>query len=106
MSDIIVYTTSETFEHKKGADGYQRYYWHLSRPPKRLKVGDKIYFACDGMIQGYFIVEEFNPDEEEMVVWSKYSWTELKDKIPTKSFQGFKYADKVKKLQEVEQDAI
>ena len=97
--DIIVYTTREVLEHKKGADGYQRYYWKFTRPPKRLHEGDRIYFACDGMIQGYFIIEKFNPDEEEMIVWNKHSWVDLKKKIPTKPFQGFKYADKVKELE-------
>ncbi|MCF8070048.1 MAG: hypothetical protein K9L30_15815 [Desulfobacterales bacterium] len=102
MTDIIVYTMRETLKHKKGADVYQHYYWNFPRPPKQLEGGDKIYFACDGIIQGYFIVEEFNPDNKEMVVWNKDSWVELKRKIPTKSFQGFKYADKVYGLNEKE----
>ena len=100
--DIIVYTMRETLKHKQGADGYQRYYWNFPRSPKQLEEGDKIYFACDGMIQGYFIVDEFNPDDEEMVVWDKDSWVELKKKIPTKSFQGFKYANKVEELNDAD----
>jgi len=98
MTDIIIYTTEKNLEHKKGADGYDRYYWELPRAPKQLKEEDRIYFACNGFIQGYFIVDEFNPHDEEMICWEADSWKELKDKIPTKSFQGFKYADKVPEL--------
>ena len=43
--NIIIYTIRETLKHKQGADGYQRYYWNFSRPPKRLEEGDRIYFA-------------------------------------------------------------
>ncbi len=33
-----------------------------------------------------------------MILWEANSWVELKQKIPAKSFQGFKYADKVEGL--------
>ena len=95
MTDIIIYTTPEVLAHKKGADGFQKYYWNLSKPPKNFKVGEKIFFAVKGLIQGYFICEEFNPEDEEMIIWDKDSWTELKIKIPIKPFQGFKYKPKL-----------
>jgi len=97
MTDIIIYTTKEKLEHKKGADGYKRYYWELPRTPKQLEEGGKIYFACNGFIKGYFIIDEFNPDDKEMIIWNCDSWKDIKP-IPTKSFQGFKYADKVGEL--------
>lgn len=98
MASIIIYTTKEKLEHKKGADGFEYYFWNLPNPPKRLEKGDKIYFATDKLIQGYFICESFSPEGDEMILWHKDSWVELKDKISTRSFQGCKYADKVEGL--------
>ena len=102
MVSIIIYTTKETLEHKKGlkeGEGdYTHFYWELPKAPKRLEEGERIYFACDGFIQGSFFISEFNPNDEEMILWNCDSWEELKEKIPTKSFQGFKYADKVQEL--------
>jgi len=88
--DIIIYTTPETLEHKKGGDGYEEYYWNLPNPPKDFKVGDKVYFATKGMIRGYFITNSFNPYDEETICWNKNSWVDI-DTIPCKPFQGFKY---------------
>ena len=96
--DIIIYTQPETLEHKKGADGHQLYFWNLPRPPRRFQEGDRIYFATAGAIRGYFICEMFHPVGEEMIVWDKDSWTPLEHPIPTPSFQGFKYANKVPEL--------
>ena len=95
MASIILYTKKETLEHKKGADGFEYYFWNLPNPPKRFEKGDKIYFATDKMIRGYFVCESFNPDGDEMILWHKDSWMELKETIPTNSFQGFKYAEGV-----------
>jgi hypothetical protein len=89
--DIIIYTTPEKLEHKKGADGYERYFWYLSKPPKNFKAGDKIFFAVKGKIVGSFVCEEFNPYDEETIVWHKDSWKELDEPIMCKHFQGFKY---------------
>ena len=89
--DIVIYTTPETLEHKKGADGYEEYYWSLSNPPRKLNVGDRIFFAVKGNIVGSFECKEFNPYNEETICWHKDSWKELDKPIPTKHFQGFKY---------------
>jgi len=88
MADIVIYTTPEILEHKKGADGYQRYYWDFSRFPKNIRVGDRVFFAVKGFIQGSFKIDEIDGHQ---IVWDKDSWIELKEKIPTKHFQGFKY---------------
>lgn len=88
--DIVIYTTPEKLEHKKGADGYAEYYWHLSKIPKNFKVRERIYFATEGFIRGYFICSEFNNNSEETLCWYAKSWTPI-NSIPCKSFQGFKY---------------
>jgi hypothetical protein len=96
--DIIIYTTLDVLEYKKGGDGFWRYYWGFPRAPKELEEGDWLYFACSGLIQGHFTIDVFDPDDDEMICWEADSWVELEVKIPTKSFQGFKYANKVKEL--------
>lgn len=104
MTDIVIYTNPEVLEHKKGADGGQIYYWTLSRFPKRLLeeiptdvalapdfTYGRIFFAVKGFVVGSFEIIEINQDDEETIVWDKDSWVELKEKIPTKPFQGFRY---------------
>lgn len=90
--DIVIYTTPEKLEHKKGADGYFTYYWHLFRPPKNFKVGDRVYFAVKGQVVGSFKCTEFNSekDNRETIVWNMDSWRDV-DPILTKRFQNFKY---------------
>jgi len=70
------------------------YFWTLSSRPKRLNVEDKLYFATQGFIRGYFEIEEIIDGD---IFFLSKTWKDIKP-IPTKSFQGFKYADKVKGL--------
>ena len=104
MVSIIIYTTGEKLLHKQGKlpddgdwaeDGF--YYWHLRGVPRKLKVGNKIYFAVKGYIRGYFIVEDIDDFDECEIEFDSTSWKDIKpnDQLPSKSFQGFKYADKV-----------
>lgn len=95
MTDIIVYTTPEKLEHKKGSDGYQRYFWNFGgNEPKKFGIGDRIFFAVNGFIVGSFLCDEYNPGDDELIVWDKDSWKSLKIPIPCKPFQGFKYMKK------------
>lgn len=88
--DIIIYTTPEKLEHKQGGDGYETYYWYLRNAPSRFEVGDRIYFAVKGQVVGSFLSIEFNPHEEETIVWDADTWEEIQP-IGTAPFQGFKY---------------
>ena len=106
MTDIIIYTTEEKLEHKKGKldKDFVEYYWKLKRLPKKCNIGDKIYFATKGFIRGYFIILDFFEEPNYFAEVPKNSitfhcntWRDIKP-IPTKSFQGFKYADKVEEL--------
>ena len=101
MTDIIIYTRPEVLLHKMGmlpnpddksdlAFGTDcQFYLDLRNIPKDL---EKVYFATKGFIIGYFEVVDIDDDSFE---FEASSWTLLKEPIPTKSFQGFKYADKV-----------
>lgn len=102
--NIIIYTKAETLMHKQGElpddddfaeSGY--YFWHLPRIPQKLIIGDKIYFAVKGYIRGFFKVYDIDPDDGCDIEFHSGSWKKIKP-IPTRSFQGFKYADKVPEL--------
>ena len=89
--DIIIYTTNEVLDHKKGGDGFQDYFWKLPRKPRKINIGDKIYFATKNKIRGYFIIRNivrtFNGCEIE---WNCNSWKNI-TLIDQCCFQGFKY---------------
>lgn len=113
MTNIIIYTTPEKLLHKQDSlngdsdkSNCGMYYWTFTRFPKRLDFlnTERIYFATEGFIRGYFeiadVLETGNPFAEvpaNSITWLSNTWTEIKP-IPTKSFQGFKYADKVEGL--------
>lgn len=44
--DIVIYTTPEKLKHKQEKN--QLYYWEISRPPKKFKSEERIYFAIKG----------------------------------------------------------
>ncbi len=104
MTNIIIYTRPEVLLHKMGMlpnpddesdDVFGtdcQFYWDLKNVPEDL---EKVYFATKGFIIGYFEVVDIDDGSFE---FEASSWTLLKEPIPTKSFQGFKYADKVPKL--------
>ena len=108
MTDIIIYTTKEKLNHKKGLkkgeEKFKEFYWTFSELPKKIEQGDKVYFATKGLIKGYFIINDINKNPlyyahvpENNIIWGCNSWKDI-EPIPTKSFQGFKYADKVLEL--------
>ena len=99
MTDICIYTTGDVLLHKQGKlpddDDYSEegfYYWHLPRTPKKLKAGDKIYFAVKGYIRGYFEVERIEEDDGCDIEFYSESWKEI-DPVTITHFQGFKYIE-------------
>jgi hypothetical protein len=100
MTDIIIYTTGDKLLHKQGKlpddDDYSEdgeYYWHLSRCPKDLQNINRIYFAVNGYIRGYFKVHDFEVDDGCDILFYSDSWKDITS-IPCTHFQGFKYATK------------
>ena len=92
--DIVIYTNGDTLFHKlKFQDQYC--WWSMSRPPKDFKVGDRIWFAISGEIQGYFVSDGFDPEDDERTIeFQTKSWEGL-DGVESwqfcKSFRGFRY---------------
>ncbi len=113
MTSIIIYTTKEKLLHKQDKlkndedkSDCGTYYWDFQALPKRLNEEDKLYFAVKGFIVGYFLIQEILPYGESYaevpdnsIIFQSKTWVDLKEPIPTKSFQGFKYADKVEGLE-------
>lgn len=100
VNNVVIYTRPEVLLHKMGM-GYNpndesdmafgincEFYWTLNNRPNNI---EKVYFATKGYIIGYFKVIECD-EEEETFSWEASSWTLLEEPIPTKHFQGFKYA--------------
>ncbi len=102
MVNIIIYTTEEKLNHKKGLkkgeEDYTHFFWELPSLPKKLGDSERIYFATKGFIKGYFIIEDLEDYHGCKIEWNPKTWKDIKP-IPTKSFQGFKYADKVEGLE-------
>ena len=107
MPNIIIYTKPERLLHKMGmlpvpeeadeAFGTDlEFYWRFEREIKNVDKIKRIYFATKGFIIGYFKVNEYDDGE---FMFNADSWTLLEEPIETKSFQGFKYADKVEGLE-------
>ena len=77
--------------------------WSVHRMPKKLKVGDKVYFIENGEIKYYHIVvglvENGFECEFSGRVWEgnnilmSYPEVKLKKPIPMKGFQGFRYTE-------------
>ncbi len=106
MTDIIIYTRPEVLLHKMGMlpnpddeddDAFGtdcQFYWDLRNVPQDL---ERVYFATKSFIIGYFEVIDIH---EGYFEFEASSWKLLGEPISTKSFQGFKYADKVLGLKE------
>lgn len=90
MKDILIYTTPKVLEHKK-TDGLV--YWQFSRMPKHLP--DRMYFAINKQIVGYFRVADCL-EAEQQIEWFSDTWVELKQPVPVKPFQGFKYIKRIR----------
>ena len=102
MTSIIIYTTYEKLKHKLPLKGNRRLavaYWTVSNLPKKFdndEEEDRVYFAYDGFVQGYFetdYIKIYSGKQipEPSIKFHPPSWTELKEKLPCKPFQGFKY---------------
>ena len=62
--DIVIYTNPGILLHKR--EPHCDCWWHMGRLPKKLTEGDRIYFAVEGEIQGYFIcsmIEDWDVQE-------------------------------------------
>lgn len=96
---MCIYTKPETLLHKMGmlpkpeeadlAFGTDCiFHWRLERHIKDADKIKRIYFATKGFIIGYFEVEGYDDYTFEFYA---NSWTLVKEPIPQKPFQGFKY---------------
>ena len=79
-TDIIIYTTPDKLLHKQGKleddpdrSDFNEYYWTLPKRPKRFaenweydesETEERIYFATEGFIRGYFTLFEIDEGSE------------------------------------------
>jgi len=89
MVDIVIYTNPKILEEKQGFnEDYDEFCWSLSRFPLKLEKGDRIYFAVQGFVLGFFVIHNIDENDVEFFC---HSWRYLKKFIPTKPFRGFRY---------------
>ena len=60
-------------------------WWNMSRIPKELKEGEKLFVVFDGKIEGYFEVFEIQETAIDLTTYQ-----EIKS-IKMKGFRGFRY---------------
>lgn len=79
------------------------YFRHVSRLPKNLEHGDKVFYVEDGFVRGFAVVYAFDIGDVECEVSGKTrsgaqiimradSWKWIRP-IPMKGFQGWRYFD-------------
>lgn len=93
---IVIYTTEDSLKHKRGlkeGEDFQYFYWSIRRNIKRNIVpgSSRIFFAVKGKVVGSFEIDDYNPGEEETIVWNKHTWQEVDEDISCKPFRGFRY---------------
>ncbi len=94
---ICIYTTEEVLDHKQ-MDGYC--YWQFANRPKIIDEWEKdenrelrLYVAINKFIQGYFVVDTFDDNNE--LNFDGDTWVIISP-TPQKQFQGFKYIEEIK----------
>jgi hypothetical protein len=104
--DIGIYTSGSVLDHKLecAADGKgKEATWNVSRLPARLGQGDKLdrlYFACEGFWQGYFLLAKeilynpLDPDKPYSLIFDVSTWKEIPPR-PVKRFRGFRYLEEM-----------
>lgn len=106
--DIIVTTPKTEMENSakeaenciKNGGGY--YFRRFVEKPKRLEIGDKVFYVEDGFIRGFAIVEKIISGQMlcettqrlwphgDYIFMPAESWKWIKP-IPFKGFQGYRY---------------
>lgn len=105
--DIVVTVPMKELDNVRAEDDYARsqdgrviQFWSVSRQPKAINIGDKVYFIEDGYIRYYHTFLGFDCDsicKATGRVWPglnlvlAYPETPLKNPVPMKGFQGFRY---------------
>ena len=90
--DIVVCTKPEILKQRKSTKGHHIYYWTLKKCPTNFKVGDKIFLVTNGYIKGSFTSIEYNPHQEETIVFDADSWMVFNAPWgKSKPFGGFRY---------------
>jgi hypothetical protein len=104
MTDILVCTNPDRLLHKQGKlpndtdhSPTGDYYWTLHGKPKKAEKGGKFYFATEGIVRGYFIIDSVKGSD---LLFNSSSWKDVKP-IKIKASQGFRYFSYEEKAKEV-----
>ena len=92
------------------------YWFRTLRGKPNVQVGDRVYYVDNGEIRGYGVVFNIEYGELQCEATGRIykgshlkqrKWVWLKNPVPFKGFQGFRYIDRIEglseKLKEAEQ---
>jgi hypothetical protein len=103
MTDILVCTQPDRLLHKQGKlkndpdhSPTGDYYWALHGTPKRIKAGEKFFFATHGIVRGYFVIDSIDGSN---LLFNSSSWNDVKP-VKIKASQGFRYFTYEEKMKE------
>lgn len=91
---------------EQNPDGY---WFRTIRGKPDVEIGDRVYYVDQGQIRGYGIVFEIEHGELECELTGKIyegthlkqrEWIWLKNPIPFRGFQGFRYIERIPILRE------
>lgn len=79
-------------------------FWKIRNKPKKLNPGDRVYFIHEGMVVNYNVFQYVDYDItcevtgrywEGLCLVMDTPSVPLKNPVPMKGFQGFKYIDRI-----------
>jgi hypothetical protein len=97
MTDILVCCPPDRLLHKQGRlendDDHSPtgdYYWELRCHPKQMNIGDRLYFATQRIVRGYFVIVGFDGMAGNELLFNSSSWVDVAP-VKIKPSQGFRY---------------
>ena len=97
LQDIIEEEKTVAAAQERGEDIH--FFWEVSRRPKDLNVGDKVYFVWDGSMRSWHEVTGFDEDKVCSTTGRRYKGccillnveeNEIKP-VPMAGFRGYRY---------------
>lgn len=103
-SELKNVAKEEAWAEKNANDHHCTCFWKMGRLPKNINPGDRVYFIHNGHIVNYNVVtgtdynaycEVTGRDWDGPCLVMKIPSVPLKNPVPMKGFQGFRYTERI-----------